>query len=398
MDAAWYDTADGRYYRYIKDSIDPFITADGAISTYEQQEYTLDNVLAGRQLLLLYRVTLDKRYYEAATELRRQIESQPRNASGGFWHKKIYPNQMWLDGLYMAEPFLAEYASVFHEPQDFAEITRQFVLIEQHTRDAKTGLLYHGWDESKQQGWANPTTGTSANFWARGMGWYMMALVDTLPYFPEGDPGREQLLAILQRTAAAIVRYQDAGSGLWYQVLDKGGEKGNYFESSAACMFTYALAKGVRLGYLRPEYESNAQRAWSGIQNHFLKTDADGALTLTGTVQAVGAGRQRASRRQLLVLCFRAGGEQRSQGRGSVSAGRNGDGACFRCGGRARQHRSARRVVQQPDAQKRRGADGAVPLQVGRLERFRLFALRPYFPHASAWRQRRWRRRRPRRN
>jgi unsaturated rhamnogalacturonyl hydrolase len=290
MDAVWYDTADGRYYRYIKDSIDPFIGADGALSTYDQSEYQLDNILSGRQLLLLYRVTRDKRYYDAARELRRQLESQPRNASGGFWHKKIYQHQMWLDGLYMAEPFLAEYASVFQEPQDFAEITRQFVLIEQHTRDAKTGLLYHGWDESKQQDWANRETGTSANFWARAMGWYMMALVDTLPYFPEGDAGREKLLAILQRTAAAIVRYQDSGSGLWYQVLDKGGEKGNYFESSAACMFTYALAKGVRLGYLPPEYETNAQRAWNGIQNHFVKTESDGALTLTGTVQAAGLG------------------------------------------------------------------------------------------------------------
>ena len=162
--------------------------------------------------------------------------------------------------------------------------------MEQHTRDPKTGLMYHGWDETKQQSWANRETGTSANFWARGMGWYMMALVDTLPWFPEGDPGREQLLAILRRTAAAVVRYQDSESGLWYQVLDKGGEKGNYFESSAACMFTYALAKGVRLGYLPPEYATNAQRAWSGIQKHFLKTEADGQLTLTGTVQAAGLG------------------------------------------------------------------------------------------------------------
>src|SRR6266567_965792 len=184
MDAVWYDSANGNYYRYIKGSIDPFVGADGALSTYDQSEYQLDNVLSGRQLLLLYRVTQDKRYYEAASTLRRQLASQPRNASGGFWHKKIYPNQMWLDGLYMAEPFLAEYASVFHEPQDFAEITHQFVLIEQHARDPKTGLLYHGWDESKQQEWANRETGASSNFWARGMGWYMMALVDTLPYFP----------------------------------------------------------------------------------------------------------------------------------------------------------------------------------------------------------------------
>ena len=290
MDAVWYDTADRRYYEYIKSSIDPFISPNGAIATYDQAAYSLDDVLTGRQLLLLYQVTQDKRYYDAATALRRQLSSQPRNASGGFWHKQIYPNQMWLDGLYMAEPFLAEYASVFQQPQDFSNIARQFVLIEQHARDPKTGLLYHAWDESKQQIWANPASGASPSFWARGMGWYMMALVDTLPWFPEDDPGRQQLLEILKRDAAAMVRFQDPGSGLWFQVLDKGGEQGNYFESSAACMFTYALAKGVRRGYLPPEYATYAQRAWSGIQSHFLKTETDGQLSLTGTVQAVGLG------------------------------------------------------------------------------------------------------------
>ena len=290
MDAAWYDTANGTYYRYIKDAVDPFISADGAISTYDLSAYSQDNVLLGRQLLLLYGVTQDKRYYDAAAQLRKQLASQPRNPSGGFWHKQIYPNQMWLDGLYMAEPFLAEYASVFQEPQDFAEIAKQFSLIEQHTRDPRTGLLYHGWDESKQEKWANSKTGSSPNFWARGMGWYMMALVDTLSWFPESDPGRAQLLGILKRTAAAVVHYQDTGSGLWYQVLDKGGEKDNYFESSAACMFIYALAKGMRLGYLPPEYAANAEKAWSGIQSRFLKAEPDGKLTLTGTVQAIGLG------------------------------------------------------------------------------------------------------------
>jgi unsaturated rhamnogalacturonyl hydrolase len=197
---------------------------------------------------------------------------------------------MWLDGLYMAEPFFAEYASVFQEPQDFAEITKQFVLIEEHTRDAKTGLLYHGWDATKQQAWAKPSNGDSSIFWARGMGWYMMALVDTLPYYPANDPGRAQLLAILNRTAAAVTRYQDRDSGLWYQVLDKGGEKGNYFESSAACMFTYALERGVRLGYLPQRYSENAKHGWAGIQKHFVQSGSDGMLTLTGTVPAIGLG------------------------------------------------------------------------------------------------------------
>lgn len=289
MDAVWYNTADAQYYEYIKQSVDPFLGEDGAIATYEASAHSLDNILLGRQLLLLYGVTQQKKYYEAATVLRRQLSEQPRNASGGFWHKEIYPNQMWLDGLYMAEPFFAEYAATFHEPQDFGEITRQFALIEQHTRDKRTGLLYHGWDESKRQAWANRRTGTSATFWARGMGWYMMALVDTLPYYPEGDPGRAPLLGILHRTAAAVVRYQDPRSGLWYQVLDKPGEKGNYFESSASCMFTYALARGVRLGYLPKQYAANAAAAWKGIQSHFVQT-ANGQVTLTGTVQAIGLG------------------------------------------------------------------------------------------------------------
>lgn len=290
MDAVWYGSARGEYYRYIKASVDQFVTADGAISTYKADEDQLDSILMGRQLLRLYQVTEDEQYYKAAKLLREQLAQQPKTASGGFWHKKIYPNQMWLDGLYMAEPFYAEYAKEFDEPQDFAEITRQFVLIDEHARDAKTGLLYHGWDESKEQFWANKTTGDSANIWGRAMGWTMMALVDTLPWYPEHDPGRTQLLEILQRTAAAVAKVQDPQSGLWWQVLDKPGAKGNYLEASASCMFTYALAKGVRLGYLSRSYEKNAERGWSGIQKQFVRTDPNGSVTLTGTVKVAGLG------------------------------------------------------------------------------------------------------------
>jgi unsaturated rhamnogalacturonyl hydrolase len=289
MDAVWYNTANRAYYQYEKQSIDQLVTPDGSIPTYDAAANSLDNIALGRQLLLLYRVTQDEKYYKAAALLRKQLSAQPRTASGGFWHKQIYPDQMWLDGLYMAEPFYAEYASVFQEPQDFADITKQFSLIEEHAR-SQNGLLYHAWDESRKQDWADKTTGTSKIFWARGMGWYMMALVDTLPYYPHDDPGRATLLAILNRTAAAVVRYQDKETGLWYQVLDKPGEKGNYFESSAACMFTYALEKGVRLGYLPQSYASNASRAWQGILSHFVQTDADGSVTITGTVKGIGLG------------------------------------------------------------------------------------------------------------
>jgi len=290
MDDAWYHTADGAYYSYIKDSIDPFINADGSISTYNAGNNALDDLVLGRELLLVYGVTQNAKYYKAAALLRQQLNTHPRTEDGGFWHKQRYPQQMWLDGLYMAEPFYAQYAVTFHEPQDFADITKQFVLMEEHSRDAKTGLLYHGWDETKQQRWADKSTGISPNFWARGMGWYMMALVDTLPYYSQDDPGREKLLAILQRLAVAVAKYQDKKSGLWYEVVDKPKEKDNYLESSAACMFTYALAKGVRLGYLPQSYLANASRAYEGILKQFVSADADGAVTLSKTVKAIGLG------------------------------------------------------------------------------------------------------------
>ncbi len=290
MDAVWLNTADGRYFNYIEDSVDQLVLPGGSIPTLKVDEYELDNILLGRQLLLLYGVTQNQRYLTAAGVLYRQLLHQPRNASGGFWHKEIYPNQMWLDGLYMAEPFYAEYASIAHQPEKFADITRQFVLMAQHARDPKTGLLYHGWDESKQQRWANKQTGDSSQIWARGMGWYMMALVDTIPYYPEDNPGRQQLLAILAREAAAVARYQDAKTGLWYEVLDKGGAKGNYLESSASCMFVYAFAKGVRRGYLPERYLANAERGYQGILTHFVSTGPDGEVSLTSTVKSAGLG------------------------------------------------------------------------------------------------------------
>jgi unsaturated rhamnogalacturonyl hydrolase len=290
MDGVWFNTADPSYYKYIKSSVDQFVAADGSIPTRKLEEYQLDSILLGRQLMLLYGVTLDKRYATAATLLYDQLQHQPRTASGGFWHKQRYPNQMWLDGLYMAEPFYAEYAATFHHPEAFADITHQFVLIDEHVRDPKTGLLYHGWDESKQERWADKQTGLSSQFWARAMGWYMMALVDTLDYYPDQDPGRTQLIAQLERDAAAVAKYQDASSGLWFQVMDKGTEKGNYLESSASSMFVYALAKGVRRGYLPSSYLVNAERGYKGILSHFIQTGPGDDVSLTQTVKGAGLG------------------------------------------------------------------------------------------------------------
>jgi len=286
----WQNTGDPAYYRYVLGSMDRLVTPDGQIPSYKPDDLSLDEVALGRELLLLSGRTRKPQYYKAATTIRHQLDVQPRTPSKGFWHKKRYPNQMWLDGLYMAEPFYAQYAAMFQQPEAFDDIAHQFVLVEEHTRDPKTGLLYHGWDESKQQRWANKTTGTSPNFWGRAIGWYAMALVDTIPYFPQDHPGRAQMLAILNRLAPAIAKAQDPETGLWYQVMDKPKAAGNYFESSAACMFTYALAKGVRLGYLDPKYQQTAARAYDGIIKRFVKQGADGRLTLTGTVYGAGLG------------------------------------------------------------------------------------------------------------
>jgi unsaturated rhamnogalacturonyl hydrolase len=290
VDDVYLNTADGRYFNYMKSAVDELVTPDGAIPTYKPQENELDSILMGRQLLQLYRVTLNKRYLTAAQLLVDQLAHQPRTPSGGYWHKQRYPNQMWLDGLYMAEPFRAEYASISHHPDEFTDITHQFALVAEHMRDPKTGLLYHGWDESRQQQWASKTTGDSPEFWGRAMGWYMMALVDSLDYYPADDPGRKQLIAILNEEAAALVRMQDAKTGLWYEVLDKGAAKGNYLESSGSCMFVYALAKGVRRGYLPERYLAAADRGYKGILSNFIQAGPGDDVSVTGTVKVGGLG------------------------------------------------------------------------------------------------------------
>jgi unsaturated rhamnogalacturonyl hydrolase len=201
---------------------------------------------------------------------------------------------MWLDGAYMAEPFRAEYAVTFQSPADFDDIAKQLLLMDANMRDPDSGLLRHGWDESKQMSWADKTTGLSPEVWGRAMGWYAMALVDTLDWFPpssdQSHPQRAALIAALNRTMAAVIEVQDAKTGLWWQVMTHGSEPGNFFEASASCMFTYALARGVRMGYLPQADEENAKRAWEGIQKQFIAANPDGTLVLQNTVKVGGLG------------------------------------------------------------------------------------------------------------
>jgi unsaturated rhamnogalacturonyl hydrolase len=289
--ALWRVTGDGRLFSYVKAAVDQSVGADGAIHVangrpFPSDAHSLDNIEMGRSALMLYQVLQQPRYYKAAAFLHDQMAQQPKTASGGYWHKQIYPNQMWLDGAYMAEPFMAGYAQEFGVEGGVDAAADQLLIMSEHMREPATGLLRHGWDESKQMGWADKQTGLSPEVWARAMGWYSMALVDVLDRMPEGDPRRGALSNDISHTLTAVIRYQDPSTGLWWQVMDKGGQKGNYLEASASCMFVYAIAKAVRLGVLEPSYERNAEQGWAGIQQRFVKPDG----TLSGTVKVAGLG------------------------------------------------------------------------------------------------------------
>jgi unsaturated rhamnogalacturonyl hydrolase len=290
FEGIWMNTGDISYFNSIQKKIDYFVKDDGSIRNYELDEYNLDHVNNGKLVLLLYRVLGKEKYKKAAELLRNQLKTHPRTKEGGFWHKKIYTNQMWLDGLYMGGPFYAEYAMLF-EPSAFDDIANQFIWMEKHARDPKTGLLYHAWDESKEQKWANKETGASPLFWARAMGWYADAIVDALDYFPAGHPKRQSLIDILNRLVNAIEKQQDKTTGLWYDVMNYSGpgKEKNYFEASASCQFTYAIAKGVRKGYLPAAKIAIVKRSYVGIVKRFIKVE-NGQTNLYGTVKVSGLG------------------------------------------------------------------------------------------------------------
>jgi len=290
FDQLWKQTGNRVYFNYMKKIMDHFVQADGNIRTYDMAEYNIDDITPGRILLSLYQETKEEKYKKATAHLRDQLRTHPRTKEGGFWHKKRYPYQMWLDGLYMGGPFYMEYTAVFKQDKDFDDVINQFVWMENHARDSKTGLLYHAWDESKSQRWANPVTGQSPGFWGRAMGWYAMALVDVLDYLPANHPRRKELVAILQRLATSLKNYQDPASGVWYEVTDKGTTKGNYLEASASAMYVYAFAKGARLGYLDKSFSAVAKKGFEGILKNFIETDAQGQVHYTKTVSVGGLG------------------------------------------------------------------------------------------------------------
>ena len=282
-------TGDTTYLNHVQRFSDLFIGEDGSILTYKQSLYNMDRIQGGNFLIMLNAINPQPRYSIAIETLRDQLREQPRTEEGGFWHKQIYPHQMWLDGLFTGTTFYARYAAWKPEPEAWSDIANQFLVVDQHTLKAN-GLNHHGWDESRQMGWSDSITGCSPETWGRAEGWYVMALCDVLELMPADQPERPALEAILNRVMGALLTVQDPETHLWYQVPDRAGEEGNYLESTCSAMYCFAMAKGVRLGILPAEYKNEAIQVMDGIKTYKLRTNEDGTLSLIDCCAVAGLG------------------------------------------------------------------------------------------------------------
>ena len=282
---------------YVARYYDTMVRPDGSILTYKRTNFNLDHICPGRPLFTIYDRTGEERYRMALDTLHSQMEGQPRTAEGGYWHKKVYPHQMWLDGLYMAEPFHSEFVKRYIAPQNpelAAEIERdivnQFLLAARYTYDAKTELFRHAWDSSKEMFWCDKETGQSAHAWGRAVGWYVVALVETLDYLSPEAEGREGMIEILNHLYKVLPRYASPESGMWYQVLDCPEREGNYQESTCSIMFIYAQLKAVRKGYLPAEMEAEALKRYEQFVERFIRENEDGTISMTDCCAVGGLG------------------------------------------------------------------------------------------------------------
>ena len=280
-------SGDARYFDFSRRFIDAFVGEDGSVRTFKPEKHTLDDINEGRVLFPLYERTGENKYRLAAETLKRALDDQPRTHEGSFWHKQIYPNQVWLDGIYMALPFLALYEGHFGGG-DYGDILRQVRTVRRHMRDDKTGLYYHGYDASRSAFWADPVTGLSKSFWLRSIGWFAVALADLIELVPEAD-GRGELVQTLAGLMEAVWRFHDPDTAMYFQVPDRPGEAGNYLESSGSAMLAYAMLKGARLGALDAVYADRGRQTFDGIVKHRLSFEG-GELTLGGICLVAGLG------------------------------------------------------------------------------------------------------------
>ena len=281
---------DRRIYDYALAYADTMVNADGTIKMYKREEFSLDRINSGKFIFRIYEQEKEEKYRQALDLMRSQLDDHPRNADGGFWHKKVYPNQVWLDGVYMGTPFYAEYAYRNNRPQDYADVVRQILMAARHTYDPANGLYRHACDVSRKERWADPQTGQSQHCWGRALGWYAMAIVDALDFIPAQEAGRDSVLTILRQIAKQVKRLQEPKSGQWYQVLDRSGDEGNYLESTCSAMFIYTLFKAVRKGYIDKSYLNVAVKGYLGYLKKFIQEDANGVVSITDCCAVAGLG------------------------------------------------------------------------------------------------------------
>ena len=285
----WQSGGNSELYGRVSNYVNKYVAADGSIKGYEIEEYNIDNVPMGRLLFPFYEITGEERFRKAISYTAGQLTTHPRISSGNFWHKKFYPHQVWLDGLYMGQPFYAMSLKLAQgEGADYGDIVKQFAFVQAKMINKETGLYYHGYDDSREQNWANKETGLSLNYWSRAMGWLAMALIDTLAVMGASKHA-EPLAIMFKNLMAALLNYQDKASGMWYQVTDKALSKGNYLETSATLMFSYALIKGARLGLLNKTEEQAGFTAFYKTMERYF-SEKDGVYSLGGICSVAGLG------------------------------------------------------------------------------------------------------------
>lgn len=286
-----YETVgDQKYYDAVYTFSDKVVSEDGSIKTYSVEEYNIDRINTGKAFFRIYDKTGDPKYKKALDLLRSQLDGHPRNDDGGLWHKAIYPHQMWLDGLYMGGPFYAEYTARYGQKEAYQDLINWFRTMDEHCYDPGTDLYRHACDVSRQMPWADKETGWSDHCWGRGMGWFFMSAVDAIEFIPKDEPGREVVEMVIGKLGAMVKRMQDPETGVWYQVIDRSGDEGNFFESTCTAMFTYCLVKAVRLGYLDRSYLKVARKAYDGFIKTFVTEDENGLLNVSNCCAGAGLG------------------------------------------------------------------------------------------------------------
>ena len=284
---------DDRYFEFAQRFIDYYVREDGSILGYSIDKYNLDDINEGRVLFELYERTGKEKYRLAIEKHKEHLDTQPRTELGSFWHKLIYPNQVWLDGIYMAQVFSTMYAKHFNK--DYSDPVGQIKNVRRYMKDSSTGLYYHGFDCTRSIFWANKGTGLSKNFWLRSIGWFAVAIVDIIDIM--GEDADEELIGIFRDLMESMIKYRDESSKMYYQVVNFPDKEGNYLETSGSSMIAYAMMKGARIGVIDKQFSVLGKETFDGICERYLGFDADGNLNLGGICLVAGLGPENNLRR-----------------------------------------------------------------------------------------------------